>query len=51
MKAALIGYGYWGKIIRRYIEQNKNFELVRICTQEDVAEEKEFFTKDYRIYW
>lgn len=46
MKAALIGYGYWGKIIRRYIEQNKNFELVRICTQEDVAEEKEFFTKD-----
>ena len=31
MKSVLIGYGYWGKIIKRYIEGNNYFELVGVC--------------------
>jgi len=30
MKTAIIGYGYWGKILRYYIEENSNFSLVKI---------------------
>lgn len=30
MKSVLIGYGYWGKIIKKYIENNNFFELVGI---------------------
>ena len=30
MKTALIGYGYWGKILRYYIERNPNFSLIKI---------------------
>ena len=33
MKAALIGYGYWGKILRRYIEDCDSFELVGIYSE------------------
>ena len=31
MKCVLIGYGYWGKIVKQYIEKNNFFELVGIC--------------------
>ena len=31
MKAALIGYGYWGKNIARNIAQSEHFELDTIC--------------------
>ena len=29
MKTAIIGYGYWGKILRYYIEKNPNFSLIK----------------------
>ena len=31
MKCVLIGYGYWGKIIEKYIEKDNFFELIGIC--------------------
>lgn len=31
MRCALIGYGYWGKIIKRYIDDSEYFELVGVC--------------------
>ena len=31
LKCALIGYGYWGKIIERYIKKNPSYELMAIC--------------------
>jgi len=34
MKVAIIGYGYWGKILRYYIEKNSNFSLVKIYDPE-----------------
>lgn len=49
MKSALIGYGYWGKIVRTYIEKNAHFELIKICAQ-DVETRKEdnvIFTNDF----
>lgn len=30
MKVALIGYGYWGKIVKKYIDENENVQLKRI---------------------
>lgn len=30
MKAALIGYGYWGKVLQRYLDQEKTLNLVWI---------------------
>jgi len=30
MRVALIGFGYWGKIIRQYIEASEYFKLVKI---------------------
>lgn len=33
MKAALIGYGYWGKILRRYIDASPDFELAAIVVK------------------
>ncbi len=32
MKAALIGYGYWGRIIQKYLLENQEIELVGICS-------------------
>lgn len=32
MKAALVGYGYWGKIVHRYIEECPEFSLEMICS-------------------
>lgn len=34
IKCALIGYGYWGKIIEKYIIASQYFELVCICGRE-----------------
>lgn len=31
MRCAIIGYGYWGKIVKRYVEDAKELELVGIC--------------------
>ncbi len=28
---ALIGRGYWGSILKKYIESNENFDLKRVC--------------------
>jgi predicted dehydrogenase len=28
---ALIGCGYWGSILKRYIEQNRRFKLIQVC--------------------
>lgn len=33
MKVALIGYGYWGKILRRYIDASPDFELAAIAVK------------------
>lgn len=30
-EAALIGVGYWGSVLRRYIEENENFYLKYVC--------------------
>lgn len=30
IKCALIGYGYWGKIIEKYIKKNSSFNLVKV---------------------
>lgn len=30
MKCALIGYGYWGKILKKYIDEDDFFELIKI---------------------
>lgn len=40
MRAALIGYGYWGKIIRKYIDENCNFDLLCIYTKNPDPEER-----------
>lgn len=38
MKVALIGYGYWGKILAKYLVQDSFFELTAIYTsQKDVV--------------
>lgn len=34
IKCALIGYGYWGKIVEKYIVSSEYFELARICGRE-----------------
>jgi len=31
--AAIIGYGYWGKILERYIEASQDFDLLRVCSR------------------
>lgn len=51
MKTALIGYGYWGKIIRRYIESDKSFQLVKICCKEQMNREDGVFTTDIETIW
>lgn len=30
MKVALLGYGYWGKILRKYIDNSEHFDLIYI---------------------
>ena len=30
MRCVLFGYGYWGKIVERYIQQSEEFELTGI---------------------
>lgn len=39
MKCALIGYGYWGKILKQYIDEDASFELVEVCTHRDDKEQ------------
>lgn len=34
MKAAIIGFGYWGKILYKYLSNSMIFELVKICSPE-----------------
>lgn len=34
MDVALIGYGYWGKIVQKYIEESSNFNIKYICSKE-----------------
>lgn len=49
MKCALIGYGYWGKILKKYVDKSNFFELIKIydpilkndVTMEDILEDKE----------
>lgn len=36
---ALIGYGYWGKILRRYIEESAYFSLEAIATNDPIPNE------------
>src|SRR3989338_2055043 len=31
ISCALIGHGYWGSKLQRYIEENQNFDLKYIC--------------------
>ena len=31
IKCALIGYGYWGRIISKYLNNSDYFELCYIC--------------------
>lgn len=44
MKAALIGYGYWGRIVERYIRDSAYFELTTICSAE--LEKHGIYTND-----
>ena len=46
MKVALVGYGYWGKILRKYIDASPNFELTAITTKDDVISDPIFTTLD-----
>ncbi len=32
LRAALIGYGYWGRILRRYLDAHPRIQLARICS-------------------
>lgn len=32
LKAALVGYGYWGRIMHNYLQKNSLIELVKICS-------------------
>ena len=44
MKAALIGYGYWGKIIEKYICDSTYFDLAAVCSPE--LDNNGIYTKD-----
>lgn len=44
LKVALIGYGYWGKIMYKYLLSNPFIELVKICTKS--MDEKDIFTEN-----
>lgn len=46
MKAALVGYGYWGKILRGYIDQSEHFSLTRICTAHASERNDALFTTE-----
>lgn len=39
MKCAIVGYGYWGRILRRYIENSEEFELYSIFSTSTVQDE------------
>ena len=34
MRVALIGYGYWGRILRRYLDADPRIRLARICSRD-----------------
>lgn len=46
MKVGLVGYGYWGKTIRTYIDKNDNFELIKIYTLETEQKQDGFYVND-----
>lgn len=46
MKVALIGYGYWGKIVRTYIDNDDHFELIKVCTLEKERSQDGFYIND-----
>ena len=39
INVALIGHGYWGSKLEKYIKENKNFNLRRICNSKSNLEE------------
>lgn len=49
VNVALIGYGYWGSKLYRYLKENQNFNLkyVSALSKKDCPE----FTKDLNIIW
>lgn len=49
MKIALIGYGYWGKIVSKYLINNPNYELKKIYSPS--LENKGIFTNDINEIW
>jgi predicted dehydrogenase len=46
MKCAIIGYGYWGKIMYRYIEKSSYFDVVSICTSSKLNTGIPYFIRD-----
>ena len=44
MDVALVGYGYWGRILKKYIDQDCDMRLVKICHPSAVIDEQ--FTTD-----
>lgn len=46
MKVGLVGYGYWGKIIRTYIDKDDNFELIKIYTLETEQKQDGLYVND-----
>lgn len=44
MKTALVGYGYWGKMLEKYIKANPALELVKVYSPE--LEVKDIYTND-----
>lgn len=42
MKVALLGYGYWGKIVEKYINLSKDIELKKIYVRKSVGQNNIF---------
>ena len=49
MKIALIGYGYWGQIIFKYLKNHDFFELVKIFHTEKIEDDAIFTNNIYEI--
>lgn len=46
MEVALLGYGYWGKIVETYIHSNKFMDLKKIYVRNKPRDQGDIFTSD-----
>lgn len=47
MNSVLIGYGYWGKIVEKYLLASKDFKLKKVYNSNNIME---FFERDIKKY-